>query len=352
MRGGEALARAIQSSYFLDQDGVFLPFYADSKATLSFTEGICTVKQHTGYPYKGQVRLEVMDSQVDKETKWHFFVPPWATPNSFEIRVNGKRVEPILADSFAEVTARPVVGTVMEVTFKQERGPRAAVQSRQTPGACRYFSGPLLLGSPTDKAEEPLVPILDLLGPAGNGGEPYVYFQNGKPQPAANVTAARNTPNLADTAQVFCRDVPPDRLPAEVGKLLGALKQDGSLVISGYVWSSPQQVRQVVLQWPESAAMPRPEAVVLRWSDAGKVHTAAQPGIIGNGRQWVYTLSKAPEAAVVDGLILAGKGAKEIPDALAVPDVEVLGNSPLMPSKREADANILPAPNMQALPQE
>ncbi|PAW67136.1 MAG: hypothetical protein B9S38_12840 [Verrucomicrobiia bacterium Tous-C4TDCM] len=63
----------------------------------------------------------------------------------------------------------------------------------------------------------------------------------------------------------------------------------------------------------------------MRWSDAGKLHTAEQPGIIGNGRQWVYTLGKAPEGAVVDNLLLAGKSAEGIPDALAAPDVEIIG---------------------------
>jgi len=172
MRGGEALARAIQYSYFLDQDKVILPFYADSVVTLRFAEGTCKVRQETGYPHKGQVRLKVIDSQVNKEKKWRFFVPPWAVRNSFEIIVNGKKTEPRLANSFAEITVRPVTGTVMEVTFQQERGPRPALHPDQVPGACRYFSGPLLLGSVTENAAEPLVPILDLLGPGGSDVEP------------------------------------------------------------------------------------------------------------------------------------------------------------------------------------
>jgi hypothetical protein len=325
MRGGEALARAIQYGYFLDQDKVILPFYADSEATLRVAKGTCKVRQETGYPHKGQVRLKVVESQVNTETKWHFFVPPWAVRDSFEIRVNGRKSEPRLANSFAEITVRPVAGTVIEVTFQQERGPRPAVQSQKAPGACRYFSGPLLLGSATDNAAEPLVPILDLLGPGGSGGEPYVYFPDAKSQPAIKAVAVRKTPNLADTAKVFRRDLPPERLPGEVDKLFGALKQDRTLAISAFVWSSPQNVRQVVLQWPETGAMPKPEAIVLRWSDAGEWHTVAQPGIIGNGRQWVYTLGKTSEGAVVDNLVLAGKSAEEIPDGLTVPDVEVLG---------------------------
>ena len=325
MRGGEALARAIQYSYFQDQDKVILPFYSDSMVTLRFAEGTCKVRQETGYPHKGQVRLEVMASQVNKEKKWRFFVPSWAVRNSFEIRVNGKKAEPRLADSFAEIAVPLGAGTVVEVVFQQERGPRPALHPELAKGASRYFDGPLLLGSATENADEPLTPILDLFAAGGRGGEPYVYFQKQKSQPAVNAGTAGRVRNLATEAQVFRRDMPANTLPREVGKLFGALKHDRVLAIIGFVWSKPQKVRQVILQWPESGAMPKPEEIALRWSDAGELHTAAQPGIIGNGRQWVYTLGKAPEGAVVDNLVLAGKSAKGIPETLAVPDVEVLG---------------------------
>ena len=325
MRGGEALARAIQYSYFQDQDKVILPFYSDSMVTLRFAEGTCKVRQETGYPHKGQVRLEVMASQVNKEKKWRFFVPSWAVRNSFEIRVNGKKAEPRLADSFAEIAVPLVAGTVVEVVFQQERGPRPALHPELAQGASRYFDGPLLLGSATENADEPLTPILDLFAAGGRGGEPYVYFQKQKSQPAVNAGTAGRARNLATEAQVFRRDMPANTLPREVGKLFGALKHDRVLAIIGFVWSKPQKVRQVILQWPESGAMPKPEEIALRWSDAGELHTAAQPGIIGNGRQWVYTLGKAPEGAVVDNLVLAGKSAEGIPDALAAPDVEILG---------------------------
>ena len=325
MRGGEALARAIQYSYFQDQDKVILPFYSDSMVTLRFAKGTCKVRQETGYPHKGQVRLEVMASQVNKEKKWRFFVPSWAVRNSFEIRVNGKKAEPRLADSFAEIAVPLVAGTVVEVVFQQERGPRPALHPELAKGASRYFDGPLLLGSATENADEPLTPILDLFAAGGRGGEPYVYFQKQKSQPAVNAGTAGRVRNLATEAQVFRRDMPADTLPREVGKLFGALKHDRVLAIIGFAWSKPQKVRQVILQWPESGAMPKPEEIALRWSDAGELHTAAQPGIIGNGRQWVYTLGKAPEGAVVDNLVLAGKSAKGIPDALAAPDVEILG---------------------------
>ena len=325
MRGGEGIARAIQYSYFQDKDTVVLPFYSNGTATLRFAEGTCKVRQETGYPHKGQVRLEVHESQVNKEKTWRFFVPSWAVRDSFEIRVNGKKAEPRLADSFAEISILPVAGTVIEVAFQQERGPRAALNPELAQGATRYFDGPMLLGSATENAAEPLTPILDLFAADGRGGEPYVYFPNKKSQPAANTAAARKAPNLADQAQVFRRNMPPDQVPAEVGKLFATLKQDRALAIMGFVWSKPQNVRQVILQWPEAGAMPKPEQIVLRWSNAGELHTAAQPGIIGNGRQWVYTLGKAPEGVAVDHLVLAGKIAEGIPDVLAAPEVEIHG---------------------------
>jgi hypothetical protein len=325
MRGGEGLARAIQYSYFQDKDTVVLPFYSNGTATLRFAEGTCKVRQETGYPHKGQVRLEVMESEVNKKKKWRFFVPSWAVKDSFEIRVNGKKIEPRLADSFAEIEVALVVGTVVEVAFQQKRGPRPAVQAELAKGATRYFDGPLLLGSATENADESLLPILDLMGPGGRGGEPYVYFPNGKPQPAVNADTARKTPNLADTAQVFRRDLPADQVSAELGKLFATLKQDRNLTIYGFAWSSPQQLQQVVLQWPESGAMPKPEAIELRWSAAGEAYTAAQPGIIGNGRQWVYTLGNASEGATVDGFVIAAKRAEGIPQGLAVPSIEIPG---------------------------
>jgi hypothetical protein len=326
MRGGEGLARAIQYSYFQDKDTVILPFYSNGTATLRFAEGACKVRQETGYPHKGQVRLEVLESQVNKEKPWRFFVPSWAVRHSFEIRVNGKKVEPRLADSFAEIAVPLVAGTVVEVAFQQERGPRPALQAERAQGSIRYFDGPLLLGSATEKADEPLTPILDLLAAGGRGGEPYVYFPKQKSQPVVNAGTAAKAGNLAAGAQVFRRDRAADTLPGEVEKLFGALKHDRALAIIGFVWAKPQKVRQVILQWPESGAMPKPEEIAWSWSDAGGLQTAAQPGIIGNGRQWVYTLGTAPEGISVDHLVLAAKTAVGIPEALAVPEVEVIGN--------------------------
>lgn len=269
--------------------------------------------------------MEVLQSQVDKAKTWRFFVPSWAVKDSFEIRVNGKKMESRLADSFAEIEVPLVAGTIIKVAFQQQRGPRPAVQAELAQGAAQS-DGPLLLGSTTENADGPLTPILDLLAAGGRGGEPHVYFPKQKSQPIVNAGTAGKLPNLAAGAQVFRRDMAADKLPGEVGKLFGALKHDRALAIMGFIWSKPQKVRQVILQWPESGAMPKPEDVALRWSDAGGLQTAAQPGIIGNGRQWVYTLGAAPEGTAVDNFVLGGEDRRRNPEwSLAAPDVEIIG---------------------------
>ncbi|MCY2930663.1 MAG: glycoside hydrolase family 127 protein [Planctomycetota bacterium] len=184
MRGGEGLARAIQFTYFLDRDTVVLPFYTDNTAVLRFPDGPCTIRQQTDYPHGGRVRLEVLDSRVQTEKTLRFFLPPWALRHSLQVRVNGAKTEPRVADSFAEISLRPAAGTVIEIVFQQERGPRATLHPEQAPGAFRCFAGPLLLGSPTENADGPLVPILDLLAPDGRGGEPCVLFQKHNQPPA------------------------------------------------------------------------------------------------------------------------------------------------------------------------
>ena len=328
MRGGEGIARAIQYSYFMERDTVVLAFYSDNTATLRFSDGTCTVRERTGYPYEGKVRLEIVESQVADEKTFRFLVPSWAVKNSLRVTVNGGKVEPSLAGSFAGITVKPVAGTVVEVAFEQESGPRPALHPDRSPGATRFFRGPLLLGSSSEEAAQPLTPLLDIFDPAkGTGGEPYVFFPKGKATPALNIAPALQPDDLTRLARVFNRDTPVDKLPPEViEQMSGVLKHDLASAICGFFWAKHQEVRQVILQWPENAAMPKPEEVAVRWSDLGKMNDAPQPGIIGNGRQWIYTIGKDGHAVEITNLLVSVKRAGVKPDNFGIPDVRVLNH--------------------------
>lgn len=72
--------------------------------------------------------------------------------------------------------------------------------------------------------------------------------------------------------------------------------------------------------------MPKPEEVAVRWSDSGKMNDAPQPGIIGNGRQWVYSLGKDGHAMAITNLLVSVKRAGVKPDNFGIPEVRVLNH--------------------------
>ncbi len=325
MRGGEGLSRAIQYSYFLDGDTVFLAFYSDNTALLRFSDGTCKLHQTTGYPHEGTIRLEVLESQVMKEKCLRFFVPSWAEKESLQVTIDGDKVIPQMKGSFAEVKGKPSTGMVIEITFKQTSGPQPSLHPDRWPGAKRYFRGPLLLGSNTQDASEPLIPVLDLLDPfKGTFGEPYVFFTEGETSPSAQAQPVTPQGDLSRQAHIFRCDAPADKVPEAVAPLFTTFGFNRAMALCGFLWDTPQEVSQVVLQWPEGSVMPAATNVVLQWSTDGEINTAPAPGIIGNGRQWVYRISKDGQATQLANLVLSIKDPTWKPEFAAVPDVQVL----------------------------
>jgi hypothetical protein len=69
--------------------------------------------------------------------------------------------------------------------------------------------------------------------------------------------------------------------------------------------------------------MPAADAVLLQWSESGTIKTAASPGIIGNGRQWVYRVAQDGRAVPLSNLVLSLRSGAGKPVSFAVPSVEV-----------------------------
>ncbi|MFZ9915120.1 MAG: hypothetical protein ACO3IB_07245 [Phycisphaerales bacterium] len=337
MRGGEGLARAIQYGYFLSPDAVTLAFYADSTALLRFSDGTCRVRQRTGYPHSGAVRLEFLESDLlesgsphiersksdaSREKRLCFFLPSWAIPSSLEVKVNGTPTKPRLVGAFAEISLLPAAGLVVELSFDQASGPRPALNADRAPGAVRHFRGPLLLGSSMEDGGEPLTPLLDILDPVrGSGGEPCVFF------PTTVVDSKPTTAPAADgrtrLAQCFRHDTPLDAMPRAVAMLLDELHIDKAMVLCGLQWDQPQKVQQVIVQWPDDGAMPAADAVMLQWSESGAIKTAPSPGIIGNGRQWVYRVAEDGRTVALSNLVLSLRSGAGAPENYAAPGVQL-----------------------------
>jgi hypothetical protein len=240
------------------------------------------------------------------------------------VAVNGAKTRPRRDGAFAEVSVLPAAGTVVELAFDQASGPRPALHPDRSPGAVRYVHGPLLLGSGVANGSGPLTPLLDILDPIrGSGGEPYVFFP--KTSVVSNTTMAPAADDRARLAHVFRCDMPSAKVPRDVAPLFDELNFDRARVICGFLWDQPHRVRQVILQWPEDGSMPAADAVLLQWSASGTINTAPPPGIIGNGRQWVYRVAQDGRAVQLSNLVLSLRSGAGKPSSFAVPGVQVPG---------------------------
>jgi len=325
MRGAEGLARAIQYGYLLDGDAIVVPFYVESTATLRFADGNCVIRQTTRYPYQGRVRFEVLEAGAATMSTLRVFVPPWAITESLALSVNGKRTTPKIANSFASVN--PVrKGDVIEFDFQQVVGRQPALHAGKAPNMHRFFRGPLLLGAVSADVE-PTEALLDIFNPQKpmppGLSNPVVLFGGGTSSAGKRKDQTPQSANLAQEASIYRNDMPVE-VPTETKILFEGMKHDQASTICGLLWRKPQTVTQVILQWPDDRPLPETQEIVVRWSDAGTIRESGNPGIIGNGRQWVFTLDRQGHTVETDNVIVAFQGkAATVPKT--IPAVTIVG---------------------------
>jgi hypothetical protein len=143
MRGGEGNARAIESTYFSRPGEIVLPFFHDSKASLRIGEGAVTLRQTTGYPYQGKVKLEIISSSLHGPVRVRFAAPSWT--KSHRLSFNGKD-EPARTDhGFVEVQGPLGAGDTIMLDFDLVTGARDTFNHHSIRGYHAFQSGPLVL---------------------------------------------------------------------------------------------------------------------------------------------------------------------------------------------------------------
>lgn len=149
MRGGEGLSKAIEYSYFTHGDTLILPFFHSSVAEVSFGNGSVSVKQTTGYPFKGNVVLDIAYDGKPGYLPVKLFVPEWATDPS--VRVDGKPRDVSVKDGFLTVMARAGKEHQLEFNFIMKEGLRPGINTNYSTGNTYSFVyGPLILGHEGD----------------------------------------------------------------------------------------------------------------------------------------------------------------------------------------------------------
>jgi hypothetical protein len=148
MRGGEAHARAAQYLYFTQPArsgqpaALTLPFYAPSEATLNLGTGPIRLRQTTGYPYTGNVFLEVLAASPTPVTL-RLFAPTWLANQ--RLTVNGKPLHPSAERGFLVARLTLHTGDVLRLDQDLRVAPRSPHNPTTDPSSYAFEAGPLLL---------------------------------------------------------------------------------------------------------------------------------------------------------------------------------------------------------------
>lgn len=98
-------------------DGIYVNLYEASRAVLDAGKGRITVTQETAYPRDGKIVFRI-DPERETKTAFHFRIPAWCARPS--LKVNGKTVENVKPDSYAEVSRTWKKGDVVELDLPMQ----------------------------------------------------------------------------------------------------------------------------------------------------------------------------------------------------------------------------------------
>ena len=146
MRGGEGHARAAQYLYLTRPALLTIPFFSDSDVTFDIGRGPMRLRQTTGYPYSGNVRIEVLSALRNAGTiPVRLFAPSWTRNHA--LALNGAALpDSAVRDGFVAVSLPAVPGNVLNFTFDLRVGPRPPLNATTPAGYRVFMNGPLVLG--------------------------------------------------------------------------------------------------------------------------------------------------------------------------------------------------------------
>lgn len=144
--------------------------------------------------------------------------------------------------------------------------------------------------------------------------------------------------DIAPSAYEYRADRSVNENAPETEFLFTAVKHAKAQTLCGLLWEEPRPVKQVVLEWPQTAkSIPKPDAIALRWcpsassaswwcrSEEGfKVHQADTPTVSSDGHQYTYTLDAISNENALDNLIVAVKDSAVSSKTFDVPTVHVI----------------------------
>ena len=152
MRAGELFEKAFATIFAAENNTVHLAFYHNCEATLSLQSGNIKIKETTGYPYEGNIQLEILESNISEPIDFKIHVPDlWRTNDAAVVKINDKPVEILVEEGCFSIPIIPEVGATLSVEF----GIKFHVMKVQNPkenihGNHSFRHGPMMLAVDCD----------------------------------------------------------------------------------------------------------------------------------------------------------------------------------------------------------
>ncbi len=168
MRGAEGLARAAENAWQLADDGATLAFAFGGAARLAFAEGEVLLRQETGLPREGWVRLMVLRSDLSVPKRLRVFLPPGGDEGSLAVTLDGAAARWGHEGRFVVTELPRHAGQTLELRFDLLLRQAERLTERALVGYRTLRHGPLILGL-RGAGREIAMPDPDRLAPLGNG---------------------------------------------------------------------------------------------------------------------------------------------------------------------------------------
>jgi len=146
MRGGEGFARAIEYSFFIDGDTVYVPYYHNCVANIKFSDGAIKLEEKTDYPYYGNTSFEVTEANAAGAKTLKFFAPSWTRKGKIAVKLNDKNIKTLYDDGFLVIKTAFKTGDKIEFDLGLTSNVEDTAFKNSIKGFHKFTFGPMVLG--------------------------------------------------------------------------------------------------------------------------------------------------------------------------------------------------------------
>lgn len=144
MRGGEGLSRAVEYSYYVQKDTIYVPFYHTGELHIQGESGNFVLKQYSDYPFADEIFFKIEENTIGKVV---LDIPNPEWMEELKVEVNGHQYSYETDKGFTSISGHLDKGTVIRVSYLLAFYKRETMNAENTKtDQFRVFHGPLMLG--------------------------------------------------------------------------------------------------------------------------------------------------------------------------------------------------------------